>query len=76
MSTANALRYIGAILVLAGVVVAVRITVFQISEEPFDQLLTPIAAAVVLIGVGIYMFARASRMISKPNATGHDHTEQ
>jgi hypothetical protein len=38
--------------------------------------LAPIAAVVVLIGVGIYMFARAGRMISKSSATDHDHTEQ
>jgi hypothetical protein len=62
MSTANTLRYIGVILVLAGIGVAVRLTAFQISEEPFDQLLTPMAAVVVLIGVGIYMFARAARI--------------
>jgi hypothetical protein len=62
MSTASALRYIGAFLTLTGLVVAVRITAFQVSEEPFDNELAPMAAVVVLIGVGIYMFERAARI--------------
>jgi hypothetical protein len=76
MSTARALKYIGSILILIGLAGAIRVTVFQIPEQPFDNELAPIAAVVVLIGVGIYMFARAGRMISKSSATDHDHTEQ
>jgi hypothetical protein len=59
--TASALKYIGAILVLTGLAGAIRITVFQIPEQPFDNELAPIAAVVVLIVVGIYVFTRAAR---------------